>query len=257
MKIKVAAGFGAVGGPPLAADVAAALVPAADKPGTERWPVKTGQDPDRAKVGKNIINGQDLGAGIVETTVEELVSLPRPPGLTVPTQDPPQFQSVRDGVTEITIWRLDAVITALKHEADGDYHLVLQGTSGGTMVGEVPTPTTVFVGNSPWLSNIKDARQQVDQKLVQHLSPASFTLMNGRYLPLGASTVQPLQTADPALRFDTPAEGSGVVQPLFATAISPTPVRITGVGFFDRAHGATGAAPNVIELHPVLKVEWK
>jgi hypothetical protein len=43
---------------------------------------------------------------------------------------------------------------------------------------------------------------------------------------------------------------------LFQTAIEPTQARITGVGFFDRAHGATGAAPNVIELHPVLKVEW-
>src|SRR5260370_16844819 len=93
MKIKVAAGFGAVGGPPLAADVAAALVPAADKPGTERWPVKTGQDPDRAKVGKNIINGQDLGAGIVQTTLETLFSLPRPPGLTVPTPLPPPFHA--------------------------------------------------------------------------------------------------------------------------------------------------------------------
>jgi hypothetical protein len=29
------------------------------------------------------------------------------------------------------------------------------------------------------------------------------------------------------------------------------------VGFFDRAHGATGAAPNVIELHPALKIEWQ
>src|SRR5260370_32334347 len=135
MKIKVAAGFGAVGEPPLAADVAAALVPAADKPGIERWPVKTGQDPDRAKVGKNIINGQDFGAGIVETTVEELVSLPRPPGLTVPTQDPPQFQSVPDGVAEVTIWVLDAAVIALKHEADCDYHLVLHGTISATMVG--------------------------------------------------------------------------------------------------------------------------
>jgi len=32
--------------------------------------------------------------------------------------------------------------------------------------------------------------------------------------------------------------------------------RFAGVGFFDRAHGATGAAPNAIELHPVLKVEF-
>jgi hypothetical protein len=29
-------------------------------------------------------------------------------------------------------------------------------------------------------------------------------------------------------------------------------VTLTGVGFFDRRHGATGAAPNGIELHPVL-----
>ena len=54
----------------------------------------------------------------------------------------------------------------------------------------------------------------------------------------------------------TPPPGSGQVQPLFQTAIAPTQARITGVGFFDRAHGATGAAPNVIELHPALKVEW-
>ena len=36
--------------------------------------MKTGQDPDRAKVGKNIVNGTDLGAGIVESTLEELIS---------------------------------------------------------------------------------------------------------------------------------------------------------------------------------------
>jgi len=28
-----------------------------------------------------------------------------------------------------------------------------------------------------------------------------------------------------------------------------------GVGFFDRRHGQTGAAPNSIELHPVLQIE--
>ena len=254
-KIKVACGLGAV--TEAVPEVDFTPQPEVDKPGTERWPVKTGQDPDRAKVGKNIVNGVDLGKGIVEATVEELIRLPRPPGLTVATQDPPAFQSVRDGVTEVTIWRIQAVIIALKHEVDGDYHLVLQGTSGATMVGEIPTPTKVFVGDSPWLTNIGQARQEIDQKLVRHLSPAAFAIMNGKYMPQGAMMFEPRQTADPALRFDTPPEGSSAVQPLFATRINPTPVRITGVGFFDRAHGATGAAPNVIELHPVLKVEWQ
>ena len=33
-------------------------------------------------------------------------------------------------------------------------------------------------------------------------------------------------------------------------------VRITGVGFFDYLHGQRGVAPNGIELHPVLDVEF-
>ena len=32
------------------------------------------------------------------------------------------------------------------------------------------------------------------------------------------------------------------------------PVRVTGVGFFDFFHNQTGAAPNVIELHPILDI---
>jgi hypothetical protein len=241
---------------PLAPSESAAPPQPLDVPGTERWPVKTGQDQDRAKVGKNVIDGVDLGAGIVEATIEELVSLPRPPGLEDATKDPPQFQSVRDGVGEVTIWRIEATIIALKHEHDGDYHLVLQSASGQEMVAEIPTPTTDFVGDSPWIGNIGQTRQEVDDKLVKQLSPAAFALWNDKYVPHGALTFQPGTAADPALSFVTPSKGSGIAQPLFQTAVAPTPARITGVGFFDRAHGATGAAPNVIELHPVLKVEW-
>ena len=254
-QIKSAAGL-TPAGPQAAPKAAAMAAPEADKPGKERWPVKTGQDPDRAKVGKNIIAGIDLGAGIVEATVEELISLPRPPGMEVASQDPPQFQSVRNGVAEVTIWTVSAKIIAIKHEADGDYHLVLQGESGVTMVGEIPTPTTVFVGDSPWLDNIKQARQEIDGTIVQHLSPQAFTLWNNKYVPLGSVPSKLRATASPQLSFRTPEEGSGAIQPLFATRLNPVQVKITGVGFFDRAHGATGAAPNVIELHPVLKVNF-
>lgn len=34
------------------------------------------------------------------------------------------------------------------------------------------------------------------------------------------------------------------------------PVVITGVGFFDTLHGQTGVAPNGIELHPVLDIQF-
>jgi hypothetical protein len=251
-KIKAAASAA-----PVPAAAAALAGAPAYSPGVERWPVKTGTDDDRAKVGKNVVGGVSLGPGIVEAILEELIAFPRAAGLADATQDPPAFKSVRANITECTIWRVEATITALKHEQDGDYHLVLQGASGATMVGEIPTPNPEFVGDSPWIANMSAARQAVDDKLVKHLLPSAFALVGGRYVPVGATTLQSAKTGPPGLRFETPAPGSQVAQPLFSTRIPPTPVILTGVGFFDRAHGATGAAPNVIELHPILKVEWQ
>jgi hypothetical protein len=42
----------------------------------------------------------------------------------------------------------------------------------------------------------------------------------------------------------------------FAMAVDPTPVKVTGVGFFDRVHGQNGVAPNGVELHPLLNIEF-
>jgi hypothetical protein len=231
------------------------------KPGSERWPVKTGQDSDRDAVGKNVINGKDLGAGIVPTTVEELISIPRPPGLEVLTADPPAFQSKRAQPVETTIWQLEGAITVLNQEADGDYHLVFQGASGATLVAEVPTPTTVFIGDSPWMANIAAARQAVDDKLIHNLSPQDFVLAPGskKLVPKNALSgdfpAARLADFKMPMSFRTPQNGEGPI-PTFQTAVKPTQARITGIGFFDRAHGATGAAPNVFEIHPVLKIEW-
>jgi hypothetical protein len=232
--------------------------PEADSPGSERWPVKTGQDADRAKVGKNILltTGEQLGPGIVEATIEELINLPRPKGLENIKADPPQFSNIRDGQAEVTIWRIEALIIGVKHEKDGDYHLVLQSNAMKQMVAEIPTPTTVFVGDSPWLDNIREARRQVDDKIVKHLSPADFTLLDDKFVPHSAMKFDPGISAPAELSFVTPPEDSAMVQPLFQAAVKATAARITGIGFFDRSHGATGAAPNVIELHPVLKIEW-
>src|SRR5438067_2177976 len=168
-----------------------------------------GPGPGPAKVGKNVIEGNDLGAGIVEATLEELTGLPRPPGVADPNQDAPLFQDARAGVTEITVWRIEATIIALKHEPDGDYHMVLQGASGAMMVAEIPTPTRQFVGDSPWLANIGEARQEVDDKLVKKLSRADFALLDNRLVRYGAVTFQPHLAADTELSFHTPPEGSG------------------------------------------------
>jgi hypothetical protein len=240
----------------------AAMPELVTKPGTERWPVKTGQDPDRDAVGKNIVDGQDLGAGIVPATVEELISMPRPAGLEDIKADPPEFQNKRAQPVETTIWRVEGTITVLNQEADGDNHLVLQGASGATLVAEVPTPTTTFIGDSPWLANIQEARQAVDDKLVHNLNPHDFVLPPGgkKLVPRdslsGDFPIAPTAKFKVPESFRTPEKSDEAPMPTFQTAVKPTAARITGIGFFDRSHGATGAAPNVIELHPVLKIEW-
>ena len=55
------------------------------------------------------------------------------------------------------------------------------------------------------------------------------------------------------------AEARSVLQAILALPNpedKPLRVEVTGVGFFDRNHGQTGAAPNFIELHPVLKLRF-
>ncbi|HEX8148977.1 MAG TPA: hypothetical protein VF591_17465 [Pyrinomonadaceae bacterium] len=234
----------------------------ATKPGVERWPVKTGTDENVALVGKNIIGGHSLGAGVVGATIEELTKLGRPPGMRPANKNfDHQFHGRRLGVVEQTVWRIDAEIIALKQEKDGDYHLVLRGASGEMMVAESTTPTKKFVGDSPWLENMKAVRKAIDDRLVKPLTPAAFVQFDGVLVPRESlpETLQPLAAPAPSglNSFVTPEDDDGALRPTFQTKVKPTPVRLTGVGFFDRVHGSTGESKfNGIELHPVLKVEW-
>jgi hypothetical protein len=129
------------------------------------------------------------------------------------------------------------------------------------MIAEVPTATKEFIGESPWLANIKAARQQIDDKLVSHLSPQSFVQMAGTLVPRDSLPPEVATHALPppgeVLSFVTPVDGSEILMPTFKTKVKATPVRITGVGFFDRVHGQAGVSQfNGIELHPMLKVEF-
>jgi hypothetical protein len=243
-QIKAAAGVGL--GPIVRPQQAIApLFEGVTKPGLERWPVKTGTDADVGRV----------QAQIVPTTVQEMVSIPRPADMADPNVEYPAYQNHRSAPVETTIWTLEAEIIALKQEADGDYHLVLQGPSGETMIGEIPTPRPPFVQTqSPWLANIKAARAAVDNKLVKNLSPADFTSFAGKLVPREAVTLPTESPLGLPESFATPQEG---MTPAFKTRITPTKARITGVGFFDKVHGQMGvSSSNGIELHPILKIEW-
>jgi hypothetical protein len=255
IKIKQAAGIPT--GPTAARTIPApTLTEAATKPGVERWPVKTGQDPDRDQVGKNVIAGVDLGPGIVVATVDELIAAPRPADMPNPNQLYNSYQSRRAAPVETTIWRLDVTVTAMKLELDGDYHLVLQSASGETMIGEVPTPTAQFIGDCPWLANIKDARQAVDDKFVSHLSPAAFVPYGNKLVPREAVS-SAAGAALPMPDSFLPSAAGGPPPQTFKTQVPATRARITGVGFFDMVHGQMGVSQsNGIELHPVLKIEW-
>jgi hypothetical protein len=234
----------------------------ATKPGVERWPVKTGTDEDVALVGKNIVGGQNLGAGIVPATIEELIKIERPPAMRPATKDfDKQFHDRRLGVVEQTVWSVKCEIIAIKLEPDGDYHLVLQGASGETMIGECPTPTKTFVGDSPWLENMKAVRKKIDDKLVKPLNPAAFVQFGDTLVPRDAlpPTLQPLAMPAPSAvaSFITPAEGEDKLLPTFKSKVDPTPARVTGAGFFDRVHGQMGVAQiNGVELHAILKIDW-
>jgi hypothetical protein len=229
---------------------------AVTKPGVERWPVKTGQDPDVGLVGKNVINGKNLGAGIVPATVEELIAINRPPDMRPPTKAFAAYQDKRRQTVEVTVWQVDGEITVLKLESDGDYHLVLTGAAGETMIAEVPTPTTEFIGNSPWMANIKAARAVIDNTFVKQLNPQNFVARNGMLVP--RESVSGKAPAPPkGLPKSFAAEpGKESAVPAFQTKVTPTKVRITGVGLFDSDHGQVGVARlNGIELHPTLKIE--
>ena len=235
--MKAAAKSAASVGPPVQPDEGAAA-PAVEHPGVERWPVKTGSDADVAEVGVNKLDGNNLGPGIVDTTVEEMLALPRPANM------PPVrssfalnsfYQDRRAAITETTVWRLKAEVTEAKLEQDGDYHLVLKGTSGKTMIGEIPNPDPNYVKNPVWRSDIKMARDEMDKKLGHALKAVDFK-------PADMGVPTQVRTAP------VPDEAA-------AMTIVGAQATITGVGFFDSDHGQAGVAPaTAIELHPIFSV---
>ena len=226
----------------------------ATKPGVERWSIKTGQDAGVAAVGDL---GVVPGKGIVPVTVEELIRIPRPADMLPVTSEIKKYETKRAAPVELTVWQITGSIIFLKLEADGDYHIVVQGASGDTVIAEIPTPTSAFLGTCPWAANIKAARAAVDQKFGKMLNPQNFTVLDGTLVPRESlSLVQALPQGLPQ-SMTTPEEGQEASVPTFKTAVPSTRARITGVGFFDKVHGQTGVATlNGIELHAVLKVEF-
>src|SRR5438093_8033318 len=111
--------------------------------GVERWPVKTGTDPDAGLVNLTSIN---------PTTIANLTGITAP--ASVPDND-------RVKPSETTVWVINATLTKYVLAFDSDYHMVLTDSAGRTMIAEIPAPGCVGPG-SPFAAGIAHARAQFD-----------------------------------------------------------------------------------------------
>jgi len=185
--------------------------------GTERWPVKVGADAGATQV--------DL-ANPMPTLLHDLVAIPRP---SIPSDD------VTRVAEEQVVRVIDGHLVKFKLESgktgDQDYHLVvtddtLQFSPGGagtqavphSFVAEIPNPNCVAGASGPTTAVSRFATQLA---AVRTKFEAQFSNITGGW-----------------------NDAQGV------------PVRITGVVFFDRAHGQTGRSIQGLEIHPILDIEF-
>lgn len=193
---------------------AARRLPFTVKPGVERWPVKTGIDEDTGEVTHE-----------KSTTVEKLSAIHRPSPTGGLPFNPPlnghdyvigPYDTTRFGQTERTIYTVTGRIITFKIEADGDYHIVLAGGSGKTMVVEIPKPEPPFVdSSSAWAAEIAAARDAFNQR---------FTFV-------------------PTDHFAEPVS-------------VPVTVKGVGFFDFRHGTTPRGMLPSYLELHPVIDIQF-
>ena len=97
------------------------------------------------------------------------------------------------------------------------------------MIAEIPDPTALAPG-SFFATQITAARQAFDEQFGLHEAAA----------PPAAPAAAEFSMAAMAPALTRVAES----------------VTLQGLGFFDFAHGQDGVAPNAIELHPVISIEF-
>lgn len=124
--------------------------------GTERWPVKTLNDP----------SVHEIHFTPVESTVHALREPKQPPNLRTIN---PYLRL--DG--EKQVYAVKALLIGFKREADGDYHLVLADPVDRrkTMIAEIPAPTCA---NKKYAAQFESAAKFVES--LSHATPAFKTL---------------------------------------------------------------------------------
>ena len=186
--------------------------------GTERWGPKDGTD------------AQALNIDLTNITPEAVTDL-----VTIHQPQLPGDNKTRIVPDETHVYRVQARLVKWKHESDGDYHLVLTDDTlkYGDEGANPPVPPTghSFIGEVP--------------------DPSCFSGADGSFgsqTPFADSIISARQTIDQ--RFPNADQTGAWNDGAGAT------VEITGIGFFDRPHKQTGRAPNNIEIHPILSIQF-
>ena len=185
--------------------------------GKERWGPKDGTDPQAPNI--------DL-TNITPEAVTDLVAIHQPPL--------PGDNKTRIVPDEMHVFRVQARLVKWKHELnDGDYHLVL-------------TDDTLNYTNE--LANPPVPLRVIASSAKCPIQPAFRVGTFGSQTPFAQGITAARQMMDQ--RFPN-ADRSGMWNDG-----AGAPVEITGIGFFDRPHNQTGRAPNNIEIHPILSIQF-
>lgn len=113
-----------------------------------------------------------------------------------------------------------------------------------------PTETTIFVVTATLTDYKMESGSTGDSDYHLVLEDKGQTMVAEIPSPDCVDSASPFsaQIAAARAKFDSQFTASSSFQ------TANIPVQITGVGMFDFAHGQRGAAPNVIEIHPVLDI---
>lgn len=193
--------------------------------GKERWAPKDGTDPAALQIDLN---------NVTPISVRDLITISQP-------HLPPLTDNNTRLPEETHVYRVDARLVKWKHETgstgDSDYHLVLTDETlsytdehagipptGHSFIGEIPDPdclagTGHFGTTSPFLDHNPTLNIRTARSDLEAKFPNAD--QNGGW-----------------------NDASGI------------PVEIVGIGFFDRAHEQAGRAPNNIEIHPILAINF-
>ncbi len=115
-----------------------------------------------------------------------------------------------------------------------------------------PTEETVFVVNATLTDYKLEGGSKGDSDYHLVLEDQGHTMVSEIPSPgcVGSSSLFAAQIANARAEFDAHFTATTSFQ------TANVPVQVTGVGFFDFAHGQHGAAPNIIELHPILDIAF-